>query len=241
MGYIKYKLGELFSKHLKDDLNVNFSNKSSDILYGDDWLKFISSSKAVIGSNSGSSILVKNHEEMLELKKKSILNSKNSNFKREELFSYKTQEYFLTDISPRNIEAALTETLQILIPGTYGGILTPNHDYLILKEDFSNVEEIVDIVRDNKKSKIIVKNCKKTILNEKSLKISELEKNIKLNLKTNDHIRKTDISNFVRVQLYIHYFFGDFFLNLKYFIYYLIKEKMPNSIYNLLKKKYFKI
>ena len=78
---------ENFSKHLKDDLNVNFSNKSSDILYGDDWLKFISSSKAVIGSNSGSSILVKNHEEMLELKKKSILNSKNSNFKREELFS----------------------------------------------------------------------------------------------------------------------------------------------------------
>ena len=241
LGFIKYNLGDLFLKHLKDDLNVNFSNKSKDILYGEDWLEFIASSKAIIGSNSGSSILVKNHKEMLELKKKMILTPVKSNLKEDQFFLFESESYFFTDISPRNIEAALTETLQILLPGTYGEIMTPNYDYVILKEDFSNLKEVVDVIKDKKKLKKIVKNCKKTILNEKSLKISELEKNIILHLKTKSYVHFTDINNIVRVKLFFHYLIGGLFLDIKYFLFYLIKEKMPSPIYNILKRKYFKI
>ena len=44
-----------------------------------------------------------------------------------------------TAISPRNIEAALSETLQIATVGQYSDLMDADQDYLRLNEDCSNI------------------------------------------------------------------------------------------------------
>lgn len=56
----------------------------------------------------------------------------------------------LTAISPRHLEACATKTCQILIEGDYNGILTPGRHYIELKRDFSNIDEVLDLVKLDK-------------------------------------------------------------------------------------------
>ena len=46
---------------------------------------------------------------------------------------------------PRNLEAALSETLQIATAGEYSGLMDADHDYLKLEEDCSNIEQVLKI------------------------------------------------------------------------------------------------
>lgn len=50
-------------------------------------------------------------------------------------------------ISPRQLEACLTKTCQILIEGDYNGILRPRVHYIELKSDFSNLSDVLSCVR----------------------------------------------------------------------------------------------
>ena len=47
-------------------------------------------------------------------------------------------------ISPRHLEACATRTAQVLIEGSYNGILRPGEHYLELRRDFSNLDEVLD-------------------------------------------------------------------------------------------------
>jgi hypothetical protein len=52
----------------------------------------------------------------------------------------------LRTISPRHLEAAATRTPQILVEGTYNGILEAGRHYIPLRTDFGNLPDIVDEV-----------------------------------------------------------------------------------------------
>lgn len=239
LGDIKYKLGDLFLNKLTRNLNLNFSNKSVDILFGDDWLKFLSKSKAVLGSNSGSSVIVENHQHMLEIKR-ALIKGHRSSKNSEVIKNLISQEHFLTDISPRNIEAALLGTLQILLPGPYGGILEPGRDYIELKDDFSNVNTIVEILEDAIKVNTIIENCRNTILNDKTLKIKTLEIEI-LNYLTPQTKKNSSLSFAGIWYIKMHRFIFNFILTIKYDIFYMIKNYFPSKLFNIIRKKYFKL
>lgn len=51
-------------------------------------------------------------------------------------------------LSARNIEAAGTKTVQVLLEGDYGGYLRPNEHYIPVRKDFSNLEEAIGKFRD---------------------------------------------------------------------------------------------
>ena len=55
----------------------------------------------------------------------------------------------LRAISPRHLEACATRTCQILLEGDYNGILKPGWHYIELKRDFSNVDEVLDMVHQD--------------------------------------------------------------------------------------------
>ena len=51
-------------------------------------------------------------------------------------------------LSGRNVEAAGTKTVQVLLEGAYGGYLEPDVHYIPLRKDFSNLVEAIGKFRD---------------------------------------------------------------------------------------------
>lgn len=51
-------------------------------------------------------------------------------------------------ISSRHFDAIGTKTLHIMYPGRYNDILTPQEHYFPLKKDLSNIEELLDLIRN---------------------------------------------------------------------------------------------
>ena len=90
-------------------------------------------------------------------------------------------KYDFTCISPRVMEAALAETVQLAVPGNYSGILKPMEDYIPLKIDCSNIDEVYTIMKDKETVTRITKNCKSAILNKPELRAKvHVKKTIKI-------------------------------------------------------------
>ncbi len=68
-------------------------------------------------------------------------------------------------ISSRHFDAIGTHTLNIMYPGRYNDILKPNENYFELLHDHSNIEELIALLRNNKKIKDITFSTYEKIIN----------------------------------------------------------------------------
>ena len=75
-----------------------------------------------------------------------------------------------TAISPRNIEAALAETVQIAIPETYSGLLNSTEHYIPLNADCSNIDKAIEMMQDLDFVNKLKNDCKEAILSEPRLR-----------------------------------------------------------------------
>ena len=71
----------------------------------------------------------------------------------------KDGEINVVALSPRHLEACATKTCQVLIEGEYNNVLVPGKHYLCLKKDFSNLEQIFLIIKEDKLRAQIVENA----------------------------------------------------------------------------------
>ena len=137
-----------------------------------------------------------------------------------DFFKKNDRGYELSDISPRNIEAAITQTLQVLINGEYGGILKKGKDYFSLNEDLSNTEELIQLLNDSKKIEKITKSCYKTIKNSKTLNsdilIKKIEKHIAEFVKKKDKRSLTVYKKSIKENFQLYLFTVKFYL--KYYV-----------------------
>ena len=186
IGYLKGSIGERFIEAVQGQkLNLDISTNPKDVIAGDKWHEFLEDSKFCLVSPSGSSVLDPKgtlRNKVLNYMKK----NPRANFKEvsEKCIPKENGKYVFTAISPRNIEAALSETVQIAIPDDYSDFLLPYEDYIPLREDFSNIKEVLSIMKDEVRVNSIRKSCKEKILNIPSLKITFLANEI------NDFIKK---------------------------------------------------
>ncbi len=51
-------------------------------------------------------------------------------------------------LTPKIFEYAANKTVMVLHPGAYGGYIEPDKHYLMLEEDFSNIEEVLTRLHD---------------------------------------------------------------------------------------------
>ncbi|MBK7636922.1 MAG: glycosyltransferase family 1 protein [Saprospiraceae bacterium] len=70
----------------------------------------------------------------------------------------------LSTVSPRHFEAMLTRTCQVLVEGKYADILVPDRHYIPIKKDFSNVDEVVNKIKDVKLCETIANTCYEEIV-----------------------------------------------------------------------------
>ena len=149
-GMLKGKIGEVFlTSTLTQGLKMDITTPKGHPFLGDDWYRFLLRCRYTLGVEGGTSV----HDS------DGTINAATEKYCRahpaagfEEVeaacFPGKDGDFKLFAISPRHLEACVTRTCQVLIEGDYNGVLKPALHYIPLKRDFSNLPEVVELMKD---------------------------------------------------------------------------------------------
>lgn len=148
-GQLKHRIAEAVQERAAGlGLRTDISTRPEDTVYGDGWLDFLLAARAVIGAESGSSVL----DERGEIQRRiSRLLAAQPDLTFEEVDAQMPSgwdSYDFFAISPRHLEAVVTKTAQVLVEGSYSGVLEPERHYIPVRRDFSNLSEALGRLRD---------------------------------------------------------------------------------------------
>ena len=175
LAYEKQQIGYDFLKAAYNSgLVLDISSNWQDRIPGNKWIKFLSSCKSTLGTESGASIF--DLEGDVEKTYRRIVqeigeNPESAQWSIKILDRLKDYEGNINynQISPRHFEAAATRTLQLLYEGEYSGIFKPYNHYIPVKKDFSNFEELETTIKDGKiRREITDRAFEEIILNRKN-------------------------------------------------------------------------
>lgn len=140
-------------------LKVDISFREEDRLYGEAWIDFVSRCKAMLGVESGASLVDFTGKIQRDVEAH-VANEPHTSFEelRDLYFAEEDGKISFAQISPRCFESAALRTLMVLYEGSYSGVLEPWRHYVPLKKDHSNFNEVVRILRDPARIEEIV-NC----------------------------------------------------------------------------------
>lgn len=149
-GMLKSTIGEaVLASPASRRLRVDVSLDDRGTLVGDDWWRFLLACRYVVGVEGGASLLdadgsVKTRTEDY------LAGHPQATFDEVEAacFPGRDGELDLFAISPRHLEACATRTGQLLVEGGYNGVLRPAEHYVPIRADLSNLEAVLDQVRD---------------------------------------------------------------------------------------------
>lgn len=175
IGQLKWRIAENFLQGIgtnQEGYQLDISVNPKDMIPGDAWHSFLENSKFCLITPSGSSLF----DEFGTIRNcVQVYTSKFPNASFDEIenhcFQGQDRKYELTAISPRNLEAALSKTVQLATPGSYSGLMTPFDHYIPLEENCSNIKDVLDNMRDETLVTRIQENCRETMLSEKRLRI----------------------------------------------------------------------
>lgn len=150
LGHEKKIIGQRMKEIcLKRGISVNIEWNDEQRIYGQAWYQFLESCQATLGTESGANLFddwghVRRQVEELRLKKPDI--------DWENLYNQHLEAYDdrirMNQVSPKIFEAIALRTTLILFEGEYSNVLRPELDYLPLKKDFSNIDEILTRLTD---------------------------------------------------------------------------------------------
>jgi hypothetical protein len=129
-------------------LTTDISTRQEDTIYGEGWLDFLMSGRAVIGAESGSSVLDPHGEIQRRI---SGLVAQNPELTFAEVDAQMPRgwdSYAFFAIGPRHLEAVITKTAQVLVEGRYSGVLEPERHYIPVHRDFSNLDDALERLED---------------------------------------------------------------------------------------------
>ncbi len=147
--------------HLKEDVKLTYMDSFRNTITGSAWFDFLLRCRAALGCLGGSSILDPDGE--IRARTLAYVRA-HPGASREEIAQacYQGGEGVIQTriLGPRVFECAMTHTCQLLVEGDYFGVLEPNVDYIPIKKDFSNLDEVMDLVeRDPAYCEKIAEQC----------------------------------------------------------------------------------
>ena len=120
-------------------------------IYGDAWPKFIASCRATLGSESGSNVFDFDGTLATNIAAAVAQNPKITYEEVEARFiGDRELDRVMNQVSPRIFEAVALRTGLVLFEGTYSGVVRPDEHFIPLKKDFSNVDEVLRRVQDDR-------------------------------------------------------------------------------------------
>lgn len=148
-GQLKHRIGlaaqDAATAH---GLAANISMRPEDTILGAEWWDFLGSGRVVIGCESGSSVLDRRGEVQGRIRRLLALQPGLSFEEVSRRMPQGWDSWSFFAISPRHLEAVLTKTAQVLVEGSYDGVLVPNRHYLPLRRDLADLDEVLERVRD---------------------------------------------------------------------------------------------
>lgn len=144
LGQEKVAIGHYVKNYCrKHQISCDIEWDEGSRIYGEAWYKFISSAKAMLGSESGSNIFDWNGDlqQVIDQYKKERPNATEQDVYRNIIKDLEV-DGLMNQISPRIFEMAAARTVMILFEGAYSGVLVPYIHYLPLKKDFSNISMV---------------------------------------------------------------------------------------------------
>lgn len=148
-GQLKHRIAEVVQERAAElGLRTDISTRPEDTILGGGWLDFLMSGRAVIGAESGSSVLDSRGEIQRRV---SRLLADQPDLTFDELDAQMPSgwdSYAFFAISPRHLEAVITKTAQVLVEGRYSGVLEPERHYIPVRRDFSNLDDALERLRD---------------------------------------------------------------------------------------------
>ena len=131
-------------------LSCDIAWTEQDRIYGDQWIEFVASSRATLGTESGASIA--DFDGSVESAVLAYL-AAHPGATYEEVHEAVLRPYegnvVVHVISPRVFEAAALGTAMVFFPGEYSGVISPGDHYIVLDKDFSNMKEVASRLRDD--------------------------------------------------------------------------------------------
>lgn len=150
LGMEKVEISARFSSVAAQyGLTSDISCLEQDRIYGHRWIRFITSCRTVLGTESGASVIDFSGE-IRQRTESYLQRHPQATFAeaREHCFAEDEWRYDQAQISPRCFEAAALKTAMVLYQGKYSGFLEPWRHYVPLKKDFSNIEEVAQAIKD---------------------------------------------------------------------------------------------
>lgn len=153
----KWEIAERFLKSKRGEKVFDISTKPEDTILGKEWLDFIENCRFFLAVEGGASLL---DVDGSIRKRVELYTQKNPNASFQEVFNKYLKKYdnkinYFT-ITPRIFEAISRKSCLILMEGYYNGILIANKHYIPLKQDYSNIEEVLDKLDDHEYVKNII-------------------------------------------------------------------------------------
>ncbi len=149
-GYLKTYIADVFQEYATQfGFKTDISTKEGDTILGNNWYKYLLRCKYFIGVEGGSTV----HDPDGKIWANGTLFSKenpNATFEDVEasIFPHQDGNLKLIAISPRHLECCATKTCQVLIEGNYNSILEAHKHYIELKKNFSNLTEVLEMMKD---------------------------------------------------------------------------------------------
>lgn len=164
-GQLKTQLADVFLKYLDGRSDINYDIKNTGLqgentFNGYDWIDFLLNCRTMLGCLGGSGLLDVDGSILRKVDEYcSIHPMAEFNEVEKECFPGLDNYIHLYALSPRHFECAMTKTCQLLVEGDYQGVLRPNIDFIEIKKDFSNIESVIDKVKDIGYCESIADNC----------------------------------------------------------------------------------
>jgi hypothetical protein len=158
LGQEKYEIGKRFRDDAaNDNLVLDISFREEDRLYGEGWIDFVCSCKAMLGVESGASVFDFSGNIQRNVESHVQRESDAEFHKLKDLYFAEAEgKIRLNQISPRCFEAAALRTLLIMYGGEYSGRMQPWRHYVPLKRDHSNHAEVIAILKDEARAQAII-------------------------------------------------------------------------------------
>jgi hypothetical protein len=146
---IAERFNECAARLAEPGLKCDIDWREEARIYGGDWIEFMSSGRACLGTESGASIL--DHDGSLQTQVDAY-RAKHPEATYEDVHEKLLVPYegnvVINTISPRTFEAISLRTALVLHPGQYSGVLQPWVHYIPLLKDFSNFDQVVELLQD---------------------------------------------------------------------------------------------
>ena len=180
LGFDKVRIAKIVKSYCqKKNLSCDIEIDEKKRIYHQDWLKFLSQCRSVLGTESGSNIFDFNGNLDLIIQNFTYMNpNASSDDIYKKLLEPLEIKNFMNQISPRIFEAIKYRCALVLFEGNYSGIIKPEKHYISLKKDGSNIEDVFRLLQDDSYVNSMTDQAYKDIIDTQNLSYYNFVKKI---------------------------------------------------------------